>query len=299
MTGTGRIAAAFSRAADEHRAAFVAYLTAGDPDLRSTVALARAVADAGADVLELGVPFSDPIADGATLQRAASRALASGTTLDGVFAAAAEIRRAADLPLLLFSYANPLCARGFGRAFRDAASAGFDAVLLTDVPVEESDLVLPEIARAGLDPVFLVSPTSDARRMRDAAARSRGFLYVVSRTGTTGERKCLADDLERTVARARRAVSALKSGAVSALKICAVSARKSGSVSARKEGAASALPIAVGFGIASPGDAARVAAIADGVVVGSALVACAEKNPRSAPVAVEALTRTLVEACRR
>jgi len=291
VTGTGRIAAAFSRAADEHRAAFVAYLTAGDPDLRSTVALARAVADAGADVLELGVPFSDPIADGATLQRAASRALASGTTLDGVFAAAAEIRRAADLPLLLFSYANPLCARGFGRAFRDAASAGFDAVLLTDVPVEESDLVLPEIARAGLDPVFLVSPTSDARRMRDAAARSRGFLYVVSRTGTTGERKCLADDLERTVARARRAVSALK--------ICAVSARKSGRVSARKEGAASALPIAVGFGIASPGDAARVAAIADGVVVGSALVACAEKNPRSAPVAVEALTRTLVEACRR
>ena len=275
MTADGRVGAAFARAGREGRAAFVAYLTAGDPDLRATVDLARAVEAGGADVLELGVPFSDPIADGATLQRAAARALAAGATLDGVFAAASAIRRTTALPLLLFSYANPLCARGFGRAFREAAAAGFDAVLLTDVPVEESGIVLPGIRRAKLDPVFLVSPTSGSARMRAAAARSRGFLYVVSRTGTTGERSRLAEDLGRTVARARRAAGA------------------------RKGSAAGALPIAVGFGIAGAEDARRVAAIADGVVVGSALVACAERSGRRAPAAVEALTRSLSEACRR
>ena len=272
MTADGRIGAAFARAAAEGRAAFVAYLTAGDPDRRATVDLARAVEAGGADVLELGVPFSDPIADGPTLQRAAARALAAGTPLESVFAAASEIRRRTALPLLLFSYANPLAARGFDRAFRDASAAGFDAVLLTDVPVEESNLVLPEIRRAALDPVFLVSPTSGAARMRAAAARSRGFLYVVSRTGTTGEKGRLADDLEKTVARARRAAST------------------------RSGGPAGPLPIAVGFGIASADDARRVAAIADGVVVGSALVAQAE---RTGARGVEDLTRRLAGACRR
>jgi tryptophan synthase alpha chain len=276
VTASGRISAAFARAAREERAAFVAYLTAGDPDLRTTVDLARALEAAGADVLELGVPFSDPIADGATLQRAAARALASGTTLDGVFAAAAEIRAGSELPLLLFSYANPLHARGFGRAFRRAKKAGFDAVLLTDVPVEESDAVLPEAASAGLDPVLLVSPTSDARRMRAAAGRSRGFLYVVSRTGTTGERTRLAEDLETTVARARRAT--------------AVRARRA------TNGSGERLPIAVGFGIASPDDARRVVAIADGIVVGSALVACAETGGVRG---ISALARSLAQACRR
>jgi len=290
MSGTGAIGAAFARAAGEKRAAFVAYLTAGDPDFPTTVELARAVAAGGADVLELGVPFSDPIADGATLQRSASRALASGTTLDGVFSAAAEIRRATGMPLVLFSYANPLCARGFDRVFREARAAGFDAVLLTDVPVEESRLVLPEIRRAGLDPVFLVSPTSDSRRMREAASRSRGFLYVVSRTGTTGEKSRLAGDLETTVARARRATVACARTGSSA------GARARRATVARKKNSSGRLPIAVGFGIARPEDAARVARIADGVVVGSALVACAE---RSSVAAVEALVRELVEACRR
>jgi len=264
---TERISAAFARAAREDRAVFVAYLTAGDPNLRATVALARVLEKSGADVLELGVPFSDPVADGVTLQRAAARALAAGTTLDGVFAAAKEIRSVSEIPLVLFSYANPLHARGFGRAFREAKKAGFDAVLLTDVPVEELDAALPEVRRSGLDPVLLVSPTSDAGRMRAAAARSRGFLYVVSRTGTTGERTRLAGDLETTVSRARRA--------------------------------AKGLPIAVGFGIASAADARRVAAIADGIVVGSALVACAERNGRRAASAVGALARSIAKACRR
>ena len=267
MSETSRVAKAFSTAAGESRAAFVAYLTAGDPSPGATVELAKAVAAGGADVLELGVPFSDPIADGATLQRAAGRALAAGTTLDDVFAAAEEIRKETSLALLLFSYANPLLARGVRRVFGTAARAGFDAVLLTDVPVEESREMRAPIAAAGLDPVFLVSPTSTAARMGRAAAASRGFLYVVSRAGTTGERSGLAASLEATVARARRA--------------------------------AGALPIAVGFGIATPGDARRVARLADGVVVGSALVACVEKSGKESPRKLESFVRSLVKACRR
>jgi len=264
---TSRTSNAFARSSGDGRAAFVAYLTAGDPDPAATVDLARAAAAGGADILELGVPFSDPIADGATLQRAAARALAAGTSLESVFAAAAEIRKGEpDLALLLFSYANPLVARGPG-VFEEAKSAGFDAVLLTDVPVEEAHAFLPAIAAARLDPVFLVSPTSPAARMKAAAARSRGFLYVVSRTGTTGEKGKLAADLGATVRRARKA--------------------------------ARGLPIAVGFGIATPQDAARVAAMADGVVVGSALVACAERAGPHAATEVERLVRSLVEACRR
>lgn len=271
---SGRIGEAFGRASREKRAAFVAYLTAGDPDPDATVDLALAAAAGGADVLELGVPFSDPIADGATLQRAAARALAAGTTVERVFAIAAGIRRATELPLVLFSYANPLLARG-RNAFGEAKNAGFDAALLTDVPVEEADVFLPAIREADLDSIFLVSPTSTAGRMRDAAARSRGFLYVVSRNGTTGEKAKLAADLGATVRRARRAVSA------------------------QDIGSARGLPIAVGFGIATPRDAAAVAAIADGVVVGSALVACAEKGGRHAARDLERLVRALSRACAR
>ncbi len=267
MIAKSRVSLAFEAAAADGRAAFVAYLTAGDPGIAATVELARAVAAGGADVLELGVPFSDPIADGATLQRAAGRALAAGTTIESVLEAAAEIRRATDLALLLFSYANPLLARGIGRVFREAASAGFDAVLLTDVPVEEAGEVLPRITRAGLDPVFLVSPTSTPERMRKVAARSRGFLYVVSRAGTTGEKSGLDAALGATVRRARAA--------------------------------AGSLPIAVGFGISEPKDVRRVAGLADGVVVGSALVACAEKSGRLAPRKLERLVRSLAGACRR
>lgn len=263
---SGRIAEAFRRAAGEKRAAFVAYLTAGDPRAAATVELARAAEAGGADVLELGVPFSDPIADGATLQRAAGRALASGTTLERVFSMAAEIRRRTNLALVLFSYANPLLARG-KNVFREAKGAGFDGALLTDVPVEEADAFLPAVAAAHLDPIFLASPTSTSARMREAASRSRGFLYVVSRAGTTGERTALASDLLATVRRARRA--------------------------------ARGLPIAVGFGIATPADAASVAAIADGVVVGSALVACAERGGKHAARDLERLVGSLSRACAR
>jgi tryptophan synthase alpha chain len=266
-SGEARLAAKFAAAKTSGRAAFVAYLTAGDPNPEATVEMARALERAGVDVLELGVPFSDPIADGPTLQRSAQRALLAGTTVARVFECARRIRRETGLALVLFSYANPLYARGFPLSMREARKSGFDGVLLTDVPPEESGEFISAMASEGLAPIFLVSPTSPARRMREAARRSRGFLYVVSRSGTTGERKSLSASLGATVARARRA--------------------------------AGRLPIAVGFGIAAPDTARAVARLADGVVVGSALVAAAEGHPAAPAAAVEALARPLVEACRK
>ncbi|MGH9441291.1 MAG: tryptophan synthase subunit alpha [Thermoanaerobaculia bacterium] len=263
---TARLSETFARARAEKRACFIPYLTAGDPNLNATVALARELEESGADVLELGVPFSDPIADGPTLQRAASRALAAGTSLSGVFEAASAIRRSTRLALVLFSYANPLVAPGFAAAMDRASAAGFDGVLLTDVPAEEAGEFLPPIAASGLDPIFLVSPTSPEERMRRASLLSRGFLYVISRTGTTGEKNALAKDLAGTVRRARRC--------------------------------SPGLPVAVGFGISTPADAARVAAIADGVVVGSALVRVVESGGRNAVAAAGKFARAMVAACR-
>ena len=258
---------AFTRARSEQRAAFVAYLTAGDPDAEATVALARALERAGADVLELGVPFTDPIADGPVLQRAAARALGAGISLSDVFEIARQIRRDTDLALVLFSYLNPLYRRGVAQSAREAREAGLDGVLVTDLPPEEGGGFAREFRRASLDTVFLVSPTSPASRMAAAARLSTGFLYVVSRRGTTGARSALSPDLARTVARARRA--------------------------------AGALPVAVGFGIGGPEAVRRVARMADGVVVGSALVQAAEQAGQAREQAVESLARTLVAACRR
>jgi len=262
-----RIAEAFARAKGEGRAAFVAYVTAGDPSPEATVGLARALARAGTDVLELGVPFSDPIADGPVLQRSASRALEAGTTLETVFEIARRIREETELALVLFSYLNPLLRRGVARSARQAREAGFDGALVTDLPPEEAGAARPALRAAGLDTIFLVSPTSPPSRMAAAARLSSGFLYVVSRAGTTGARRALARDLPVTVRRARRE--------------------------------ARGLPVAIGFGIGTPDAAARAAALADGVVVGSALVRSAEEAGRGRERAVEALARSLVLACRR
>ena len=263
-----RLGGIFERAVSEERACFIPYLTAGDPDLSTTAAVARELDAAEADILEIGVPFSDPIADGPTLQRAASRALAAGTTLTRVFECAAEIRRTTDLGLVLFSYVNPLFAHGFAKAMERASEAGFDGVLLTDVPAEESQDFLPAIESAGLDPVFLASPTSSPARIRTAARLSRGFLYVISRTGTTGEKVSLSADLARTLDRVRRS--------------------------------SPKLPVAVGFGISRPDDARRVASLADGVVVGSALVGLLESKPNGErAAAAREFARGMVGACRR
>ncbi len=262
-----RIDEAFRKAAAEKRAAFIAYLTAGDPTPAATVAMALALDRAGADVLELGVPFSDPIADGPVLQRASERALSAGTDLDTVFEIAREIRSATPLALVLFSYLNPLLRPGVTRSAGEARAAGFDGVLVTDLPPEEAGAIRPAFRQAGLDTVFLVSPTSGAERMARAARLSSGFLYVVSRPGTTGVRQHLPAGLAGTVRRARKA--------------------------------AGRLPVAVGFGIATPEAASQAAALADGVVVGSALVRAAEEAGEKRVEAVEGLARSLAKACRK
>jgi tryptophan synthase alpha chain len=263
---SSRIADAFRRATADNRAAFIAYITAGDPSPDGTVALARALERAGTDVLELGVPFSDPIADGPVLQRAAARALERGVDLGRVFDIARRIRAETRLALVLFTYLNPLLSRG-ERAASEAREAGFDGVLVTDMPPEEAGEYQPRLRKAGLDTIFLVSPTSTRSRMSSAARLSSGFLYVVSRAGTTGVRRSLASDLVDTVARARRA--------------------------------AGRLPVAIGFGIATPEAAGQAAVLADGVVVGSALVKAAEESGPDYETAVEAFARPLVAACRR
>ena len=265
-----RIASAFARAAAEDRAAFIPFLTAGDPDPDVTIETAIELERAGADVLELGVPFSDPIADGPVLQRSAARALAAGASLSRVFDIGAAIRARTNLALVLFSYLNPLLRSGLEVSAAAARRAGFDGVLMTDLPPEEAAGYRPAWRNAGLDTIFLVSPTSPPRRMLAAGRLSTGFLYVVSRSGITGARTSMAPELARTCARARRA--------------------------------APRLPRAIGFGISTP-EAARLAAgLAEGVVVGSALVRAGEeavlagKDPAAA---IAGLAGKLAAACSR
>jgi tryptophan synthase alpha chain len=263
-----RISSAFRAARKERRAALITYITAGDPDLEQTPALAKALRRAGADVLELGVPFSDPIADGPTNQRAAERALAAGTTLEGVLAAVAVIRAHDELPVVLFTYANPVLSYGIDRFAEDAAAAGVDGVLFTDVPDEEMGRFAPALKRCGLDPVLLVTPTSTRDRVKAASRHGEGFLYLVSRTGVTGARGELDVELAKNIRITRKL---------------------------------SRLPVAVGFGISTPAQVAEVAAQADGVVVGSAIVdriaRCHGGDDLTA--VVQRFVTPLAEACRR
>ena len=263
-----RIRDAFRTADREKRAAFIPYVTAGDPNLARTVDIVHALERAGADVLELGVPFSDPIADGPTNQRAAERALKSGTTLSGVLATVSVVRQDVDLPIVLFTYANPVIRYGLEDFAADAVQAGVDGVLFTDIPAEEMAPFEKVLDSVGLDLIMLVAPTSDRRRMKAAAHFGGGFLYLVSRTGVTGARQDLDAELDRNIKTAHKA---------------------------------SRLPVAVGFGISTPEQVARVAAAADGVVVGSAIVSrigalgdCEELADE-----VERFASTLSEACRR
>jgi tryptophan synthase alpha chain len=225
--------------------ALIAYLTAGDPSLERTVSLVEALERGGADLIELGVPFSDPIADGPVIQRACQRALQAGTSLARVFDVARRIRQRSEIPLLLFSYLNPVLRYGFEAAARDAVAAGVDGFLLTDLSVEEASAYTPILRSAGLDTVFLAAPTSTDARLRLVAQHCTGFVYLVSRTGVTGERDALSGQLEPLVQRLRRVTT---------------------------------LPLAVGFGIARPDQAAAAARLADGVVVGSAFVRLIEES---------------------
>jgi len=243
-----RIADAFARRKAEGRPAFVAFLTAGDPSLERTVEAALELERGGADLLELGVPFSDPVADGPVIQRASERALRAGATLRGVLEAVARIREKSALPIVLFSYFNPLLRFGLESLAREAKRAGVDGVLVTDLPPEEAGEWLPLAREANLDSVFLAAPTSPDERLGAIAAASRGFVYAVSRTGVTGEKDAVSDDAAPLVARLRRLTRE---------------------------------PVALGFGIATPAQVKAAAALADGVVVGSALVRALEEAPRA------------------
>ncbi len=236
----------FERCAGEGRAAFIPFLMGGDPDLASLPRLLQALAAGGADLIEVGVPFSDPIADGPVNQRAANRALAAGTTVAGILGAVATARETVDVPIVLFSYYNPIRARGVELFAEQAGSSGVDGVLCVDLPPEEAEATyLPALERNGLDPVFLLAPTSTTDRMKLVSEVSKGFVYYVSRTGVTGERELLTKSLAKEVKRVRRKVDQ---------------------------------PVAVGFGISSPDQVEAVGSFADGVVVGSALVRLVEEG---------------------
>ncbi|HVU46050.1 MAG TPA: tryptophan synthase subunit alpha, partial [Terracidiphilus sp.] len=243
----------------QHKPGLVVYVTAGDPSLEVTREIVLEAVDAGADVIELGVPFSDPLADGPIIQRASERALQHGVSLKDVLGLAREIRAARPEPgLVIFSYLNPILRYGLSRFADDAAAAGVDGVLATDMIVEEAGDYLSELARVNLAPIFLAAPTSPDERLEAIASHSKGFVYAISRTGITGKQQSLTSDAEALVARIRRWTT---------------------------------LPVAVGFGISNADHVAQVAEFADAAVVGSAIVelierATRENGPEAAPGAV-------------
>lgn len=234
-----RLADAFARLRREGRGGLVTYVTAGDPDATRSVELLVDIARAGADVLEVGVPFSDPLADGPVIQRASERALAGGMTLRGTLRLVRTVREAVDTPIVLFTYANPVVRMDPAAFAAEAADAGVDGVLILDYPVEEAGAFRGPMIDAGLDPVFLVSPTTTDERIKRSDELGRGFLYVISRLGVTGASDRLAEDAGSLVERVR---------------------------------AHARLPVALGFGISTPAQVAEACHRADAAVVGSALV---------------------------
>jgi tryptophan synthase alpha chain len=250
-----------------HKPGLVIYLTAGDPTLDSTREIVLAAIDAGADVIELGVPFSDPLADGPVIQRAMERALARGAGLKAirlkdVLALAGEIRAARPAAgLVIFSYLNPILRYGLPKFADDAAKSGVDGVLVTDLIVEEAGEYLSEMARVGLAPIFLAAPTSPDERLEAIATHSKGFVYAISRVGITGKQQSLTSDAVSLVARIRRWTT---------------------------------LPVAVGFGISNSEHVAQVAEFADAAVIGSAIVELIERaTPETAPAAVSRFIKGL------
>ena len=245
----------------------VAYVVAGDPSFDATLKYVLALAQAGADVIELGVPFSDPLADGPTIQRAAERALKAGATLAGVLDLIRSIRQSSQVPLVLFSYYNPILQMGLEKFASSAASAGADGVLATDLTPEESEDYRRILAAHHLDSIFLGAPTSTDERLAKISSCSSGFLYLISRTGVTGAKDALPDDLPALLRRARSVTQ---------------------------------LPIAVGFGISLPGHVSVLGGLADAAVVGSALVSEIEKakSVDAAAAALAERVRSLKEAGR-
>ena len=266
MTATPAIASRISRRFAGLRAkgemGIVAYITAGDPSLPATLKFVLALAEAGADVIELGVPFSDPLADGPTIQRASERALKAGTTLHSVLDLVRDVRKFSQVPLVLFSYYNPILQMGLEQFAAAASLAGSDGVLVTDLTPEEADDHLRSMRACELDTIFLAAPTSDDERLQKISAASSGFLYLISRTGVTGAKDILPDDLPSLLRRTRQFTN---------------------------------LPVAVGFGISLPGHVSVLGGLADAAAIGSALVSEIEKATArdSSPRAIDAAALAL------
>ena len=267
MRPAGRIARQFRKLAEAGELGLVAYVTAGDPSLEASEKIVLAAAEAGADVIELGVPFSDPVADGPTIQRASERALRGGTTLAGVIELVRRLRARTEVPLVLFSYFNPILQMGLEKFAEEAATAGADGVLATDLTPEEAGEYRAALGNHGLDTIFLAAPTSTDARLAKISECTSGFLYLISRTGVTGARESLPEDLPALARRARQFTK---------------------------------LPLAVGFGISQPGHVSVLGGIADAAVVGSAIVAEIEKSPtaEAAAAAVADRVRALKRAAR-
>lgn len=241
-----RIGRKFAELHAAGRKAFVGFVTAGDPSIERTVVLASQLEQGGVDVLELGVPFSDPLADGPVIQRSSERALRHGVTLTSVLAAVRAIRKQSELPLVLFSYFNPLMRYGLERLCNDAREAGVDGVLVTDLPPEEAQDWLRSARAVDLDTIFLASPTSPDERLQRVCAASSGFVYAISRMGVTGEQRALSEDALPLVARVKGLTQT---------------------------------PVVLGFGLGTPEQVAEAASVADGAAVGSALVRFLEEQP--------------------
>ena len=249
-----RIEKRFEQLRGERRKAFIPYITAGDPSLEITLELVLSLDKAGADLIELGVPFSDPIADGPVIQRATDRALRNGVTLRKVLELGENIRKKSEIPLVLFSYFNPLLNHGLEKLGKDAVLAGFDGILASDLTIEESEPFVRTMRGAGLNTIFLVAPTSSEERMKKIAETSDGFLYAVSRTGVTGERQELAADLKEFLRTLRLYTKS---------------------------------PIAVGFGISRPEHVLAVWQEAEGAIVGSSIVKKVEEYSGKPELVVE------------
>ena len=263
----GRIARRFRELADRGELGLIAYVTAGDPSLEVSEKIVLAAAEAGADVVELGVPFSDPVADGPTIQRASERALRKGTTLAGVIELVRRLRTRADVPIVLFSYFNPILQMGLETFAEVASAAGADGVLATDLTPEEASLYGAAMGARGLDTIFLAAPTSTDKRLAKIVRCSRGFLYLISRTGVTGAQEAFPEDLPALARRVRQLTK---------------------------------LPLAVGFGISQPAHVSILGGIADAAVVGSALVTEIERagSADTAAKAVAARVGILKRAAR-
>ena len=257
-----RITQEFHRITTEGRKGFIPFVTAGDPGIDTSVAIILKLAELGADVIELGIPFSDPMADGPTIQRSSERALANGVDVSTVLSIARRVREKTETPLVLFSYLNPLLRYGFKNVCREAADAGVDGLLITDAIDDEAVEFATELRNCGLDLISLIAPTTTDERLEQIAKRSSGFLYAVSRAGVTGMQDSVSSDAQKLVERARRYTE---------------------------------FPIAVGFGISTRQQILDVWRFADAAVVGSAIVADIERSSEDDPLSsVEALIRGLL-----